>query len=148
MIGFRSTVQGLLPILPSRVRRIGVFCLTHKCCPAACQPAALEVHLSSVGTKTASNQWRFRFEAHLFDHTDPLPGFQDHADAHVEAKLAETAFHGATVESWLAPLRTFASSFEGATAMSCNVNLGMVEVAALIVWPHWMRWFLCVWWAN
>ena len=33
MIGFRSTVQGLLPILPSRVRRIGIFCFTHRCCP-------------------------------------------------------------------------------------------------------------------
>ena len=63
------------------------------------QQAAFEVHLRQVGTKTASNQWHFRFQAHLFDHTDPLPGFQDHADANVEAKLAEIAFDRATVES-------------------------------------------------
>ena len=65
----------------------------------SCQLAAFEVHHRQVGTKTASNQRRFRFQAHLFDHPDPLSGFQDHADAHVEAKLAEIAFHRATVES-------------------------------------------------
>jgi len=50
-----------------------------------------------VGTKIASNQRRFRFQGNLFDHTDPLPGFQDRAE--VDAKLAEIAFHRATVES-------------------------------------------------
>ena len=67
----------------------------------SCQQAAFEVHLSSVGTKTASNQWRFRFQAHLFDHAERLPDFQDCAEAHVDAKLAEIAFHRATVASWL-----------------------------------------------
>ena len=42
------------------------------------QPAAFEVHHRQVGTKTASNQWRFRFEAILFDQSDPLRSFQEH----------------------------------------------------------------------
>jgi len=64
----------------------------------SCQLAAFEVHHRQVGTKTASNQWRFQFQAILFDHPDLLRSFQDHADAHVDAKLAELAFHRATVE--------------------------------------------------
>ena len=66
----------------------------------SCQPAAFEVHLRQVGTKAASNQRRFQFQDHLFDHTDPLRGFQDHAEAHVDAKLAEIACHRVTVESY------------------------------------------------
>ena len=54
-----------------------------------------------VGTEPASNQRRFRFQDHLFDHTDLLRGLQDRAEAHADAKLAEIAFHRATVESWL-----------------------------------------------
>ena len=84
----------------------------------SCQLAAFEVHHRQVGTKTASNQWHFRFQAILFDHTNPLQGFQDcaeaHADAHVEAKLAEIAFHRATVEGWL-KLKDLCRSY-------CNVN--------------------------
>ena len=43
-------------------------------------------------TVSPSNQWRFRFQAHLFDHADLLLDFQDCAEAHVDAKLAEIAF--------------------------------------------------------
>ena len=39
--------------------------------------------------------------SHFGDHNDPLRSFQDHADEHVDAKLAEIAFHRATVESYL-----------------------------------------------
>ena len=71
--------------------------------PCSGKPAAFEVHHRQVGMKTASNQWRFRFQAHLFDHADLLPDFQDRAEAH---ELMAYLF------------RTSASSFEGSTAMS------------------------------
>ena len=47
--------------------------------------------------------WQHFMRTHLIfgDHNDPLRSFQDHADAHVDAKLAEIAFHRATVESYL-----------------------------------------------
>ena len=95
--GFRSPVQGVFPILfPPRIA-FSVSPITADLC--SFQQAAFEVHLSSVGTKTASNQRRLQFQAILFDHTDPLQGFPDCAEAQVEAKLTEIVFHRATVES-------------------------------------------------
>ena len=93
----------------------------------SCQQAAFEVHLWSVGTKTASNQWRFIFQAHLFDHPDLLPDFQDHADAHewmqnwqklhfTEPQLkASLLLEGVCILLWWG---------------YCNVNLGIVEAGA------------------
>ena len=108
---YDSMIIPLFTALGAQSEGCSPSCLPHMChvlafsvSPAgaglcSCQLAAFEVHHRQVGTKTASNQWHFRFEAHLFDHTDPLLFSQDHADAHVEAKLAEIAFHRATVES-------------------------------------------------
>ena len=84
----------------------------------SCQQAAFEVHLLSVGTKTASNQWRFRFQAILFDHTDRLRSFQDHTDLPMHMLMQnwqKIVFHSCKL-AYL--VRTFASFFDGATAMS------------------------------
>ena len=100
--GILAAPSRILPLpipFPSSVPLIGIFCFTHRCWPVLLPAGSIRSSSPSVCTKTASNQWRFRFQAHLFDHTDPLPDFQDHADAHVDAKLAEIAFHRATFES-------------------------------------------------
>ena len=49
----------------------------------SCQQEASEVHLHQVGMKSASNQRRFRFRAHLFDHMNSLLGFQDRENKHM-----------------------------------------------------------------
>ena len=79
--GFGSPVQGVFPILfPSLVPRIAFSVSPTGAGLCSFQQAAFEVHHRQVGTKTASNQWRFRFQTILFDHTDLLRSFQDHTD--------------------------------------------------------------------
>ena len=93
-------MQGVLPVmLPSNLPCIVIFCLTQSAGLCSCQQEAFEVHLYQVGTKSDSNQRRFRFRAHLFDHMNSFLGFQASTEAHVDAKLAEIAFHRTTVES-------------------------------------------------
>ena len=86
----------------------------------SCQQAAFEVHLPQVGTKTASNQCRFRFQAILFDHAERLRRFQDHADAHeLMQNWQKLHFTWPQLKASL-PLKDLWGGY-------CNVNLGMVE---------------------
>ena len=100
MIGFRSTVQGLLPILPSCVRRIGIFCLTHKCC-----------HVLLPAGSIRSSSLVSRYEDCFKPMALQVPGYPLRprgtaseisglcGSTRIDAKLAKIAFHMATVES-------------------------------------------------
>ena len=93
----------------------------------SCQPAAFEVRLRQVDTKTASNQWCFRFQPILFDHTDPLRGFQDHTDAHeLMQNWQRLHFTGPQLKASL-PLEDLCIFLWWGY---CNVNLGIVEAGA------------------
>ena len=95
----------------------------------SCQQAAVEVHLSSVGTKTASNQRRFRFQAILFDHTDRLRSFQDHTDLPMHMLMQnwqKLHFTRPQLKAIL-PLEDLCIFL---CRSYCNVNLGMVEACA------------------
>ena len=86
----------------------------------SCQQAAVEVHLSSLGTKTASNQWRFRFQAHLFDHAERLRSFQDHTDAQELMQISQKLHFTRPQLKAILPLKDLCRGY-------CNVNFGMVE---------------------
>ena len=84
------------------------------------QQASFEVHLRQVDTKTASYQWRFQFQAHLFDHPDLLRGFQDRAEAHeLMQNWQKQHFTGPQLKASL-PLEDLCRGY-------WNVNFGMVE---------------------
>ena len=115
MIGFRSPVQGVLPILfPSHVPRIGIFCLIHKCCPVLLPAGSirgsspvrlvrslLQTKGASGSRHTSSTIWiRFRVFRTVPKHMLMQPRKNCMSQGH-SWKLAY-------------PLRTF----EGATAMS------------------------------
>ena len=78
------------------------------------QQAAFEVHLRQVDTKTALNQWRFIFQAHLFDHAERLRSFQDHADAQELMQISQKLHFTRPQLKAILPLKDLAE----ATAMS------------------------------
>ena len=95
------------------------------------QPAAFEVHHRQVGTKTASNQWRFRFQTILFDHTDLLRSFQDHTDLPMHMLMQnwqKLYFTGPQLKASL-PLEDLCIFLWWSY---CNVNFGMVEACLLL----------------
>ena len=103
----------------------------------SCQLAAFEVHLPQVGAKTASNQWRFRFQAHLFDHTDPLLFSQDHADAQeLRQNWQRLHFTEPQLKASCLPLKDLCIFLWGGYG---NGDFGMAEFTALTVWQDWMR---------
>ena len=103
MIGFRSTVQGLLPILPSRVRRIGIFCLTHKCCHVLLPAGSIRSSSLVSRYEDCFKPMALQVPAYPLRPYGSSSGFSGSYRCTIDAKLAEIAFHRATVESQLTP---------------------------------------------
>ena len=117
MIGFRSSVQGVRPILfPSLVPRIGIFCITHRCWPVL-WPAG------SIRSSSPSGWYENCFKPMALQ----VPG------SPLRPCGTASGFSGSCGSTWIQDLCIF---FWG---VHCNVNFGMVEFAALTVWLHWMR---------
>ena len=116
MIGFRSSVQGVRPMLfPSLVPRIGIFCFTHRCWPVL-GPAG------SIRSSSPSGWYENCFKPMALQ----VPG------SPLRPCGAASEFSGSRGSTWIQDLCIF---FWG---VHCNVNFGMVEFAALTVW-QWMR---------
>ena len=145
MIGFRSPVRGVLPILPSQAPRIGIFCFTHRCRPVL-WPAR------SIRSSSLVSRYKDCFKPMALQvRGSPLRPYRS---ASVFSRPCRCPCWGKTGRNCISqghswklayPFKDLCIFLWGA---DCNVNFGMVEFAALIVWPHWMRWLLCVWWAN
>ena len=117
MIGFRSSVQGVRPILfPSLVPRIGIFCITHRCWPVL-WPAG------SIRSSSPSGWYENCFKPMALQ----VPG------SPLRPCGTASGFSGSCGSTWIQDLCIF---FWG---VHCNVNFGMVEFAALTVWLHGMR---------
>ena len=117
MIGFRSSVQGVRPILfPSHVPCIGIFCITHRCWPVL-WPAG------SIRSSSPSGWYENCFKPMALQ----VPG------SPLWPCGTASGFSGSCGSTWIQDLCIF---FWG---VHCNVNFGMVEFAAVTVWLHWMR---------
>ena len=139
MVGFRSAVQGVLPILfPSHMPRIGNF-LFHPYVMACALASWQHSKFISLRLVRKLPQTNGASGSRLTSSTIPIH-FRVFKTMPMHKNWCKTGrdcisqSHSWKLAAYL--LRTFASSFEGATAM---VNFGMAEVAALIVWLHWMR---------
>ena len=135
--GFRSPVRGVLPILfAPHVPRIGIFCLTHRCWPVLL-PAG------SIRSSSPSGWYENCFKPMALQvRGSPLRPYRS---ASVFSRPCRCPCWGKTGRNCISQghswkltylLKDLCIFFWGGC---CNVNFGMVDLAAQTVWLHWMR---------
>ena len=131
MVGSTCLVQGVLPILfPSHVPCIGIFCLTHRCWPVLL-PAGI------IRSSSPSGWYENCFKPKALQVPgSPLRPCRTASEfsgpcrwTKIDAKLAEIAFHTATVEMHLLLRGLLQRQFWH----------GGVCCSTVSVWLHWMR---------
>ena len=130
--GFRSPVQGVLPILPSHAPRIGIFCLTRRCRPLLLPAGSIRSSSPSGWHEDCFKPKALQVPGSPLRPYRSTSGFSGPCRCPCWGKTGKNCISQG--HSW-----SLAYLLKDLCRGYCNVNFGIVKFAALTVWRHWMR---------
>ena len=135
--GFRSPVRGVLPIpFAPHVPRIVIFCLTRRCRPVLLPAGSIRSSSPSGWYENCFKPMALQVRGSPLRPSGSASGFSRPCRCPCWGKTGRNCISQG--HSWKLTylLKDLCIFFWGGC---CNVNFGMVDLAAQTVWLHWMR---------